>query len=121
MKIIFIDNYGKRKKYGNDPSFTVEELEDIRIVERNKLRRKYEKSKKLNWISNHDKVSHMNWLNERLQRLENDSASLKEINAGLDGMYCVAIPDGIDPAEYIKIIGAIYYTGYDRGYSDGRQ
>lgn len=121
MEIILVNNYGKRKKYGNDPSFTIEELEDIRIVERNKLRRKYEETKKLKWASNYDKVSFMDYLSRRLQRLENDSATLDDINAALDGMCCITIPDGIDPMEYIRIVSTIYYTGYDRGYSDGRQ
>lgn len=121
MKIIFVNNYGKRKKYNSDPSFTIEDLEDIRIVERNKLRRKYEETKKLKWASNHDRLSYINYLSKRLQRLENDSATLEDVNLALDGMCCVAIPDGIDPDEYIKIVNIIYFTGYDRGYSDGVQ
>ena len=121
MEIIFVNNYGKREKYNSHPSFTIEDLEDIRIVERNKLRRKFEECKKAKWASNHDKVSYTDYLSRRLQRLENDSATLEDINAALDGMCCVSIPDGIDPDEYIKIVNIIYFTGYDRGYSDGRQ
>lgn len=117
MYVIVVRNYGRKEH----PTFNVEEIEDVRIVERNILRRNYEEAKKLNWAFNYDKVSHMEYLSKRLQRLEKESASLEEINAALEGMCCVSIPDGIDPTEYMKIVRSIYYTGYDRGYSDGRQ
>lgn len=121
MKVIVVRNYGKRIKYNTEPTFTIEDLDDIRIVERNKLRRQYEEMKKRNWATDYDKREYMGWLSRRLVVLEKDSATLEEINRALYDMCCVSIPMGIDPIEYIKMIRVIYYTGYDRGYSDGGQ
>ena len=123
MKVIYINNYGKKKDYDCETTFEEMELEDLRIKIRDALRKEVKEhvdKGSERWICKGDYESWLKYLNGRLEKVENEKATPKEISSAIRDGACVPIPTGIGTEDFIDILKTVYNAGSQKGYEEGR-
>lgn len=123
MKVIYIDNYGKKKDYGYETTFEEMELEDLRIKLRDELRKEVKDHidrGSERWICKGDYESWLGYLNGRLSYVEKEDATPKEVSRAIRDGACVPIPSDISTEDFIDILKTVYNVGSQKGWEEGR-
>ena len=123
MKVIYINNYGKKKDYHWDTTFEEMELEDLRIKLRDELRKEIDEhvgKGSERWICKGDYESWLKYLEGRFAKVENKNATPKDVSSAIRDGACVSIPKGISTEDFIDILKTVYNAGSQKGWEEGR-